>query len=146
MRSDLSQHVARPRIIPRELLPPPTEFALHHLPADDDVVTRSLQSITHRFDLYWDWNQEDLSGICLAKENVWSRAARRKKARTEQGDQRASTNMEVGGEDVALGVKISKVRGHGEVVIRWLQGSDSMLLETFRGMLNRELRKACRAE
>jgi 23S rRNA (adenine1618-N6)-methyltransferase len=89
--------------------------------------------------MQWRWAENQLSGIGLARENVWSRAARRKKKR-EQEEQKASAGEPMeddANQHVALGVKLSMTKW--QVEIRWLQGKDSVLFESFCGMLRRAI-------
>lgn len=88
--------------------------------------------------LKWSWDWATTSGIASAKENVWSRSARRKKrkrdaiASLEQGG-----DKDVLGDAVALVVRISLQPQ--KVDIHWLKGSDSIMFESFCGMLKRRL-------
>ena len=74
-------------------------------------------------------------------ENVWSRAARR---RRQQGG--ASNDIPMEKEEPAMVFKITvgiAVQDSGgtdmEVTIRWIMGTDSVLFESFCGMLRREI-------
>jgi 23S rRNA (adenine1618-N6)-methyltransferase len=89
------------------------------------------------------------AGVALAKENVWSRAARRKKRlrADRQSDEmdidgahgESDHSMDTDSEVAALALKISI---HEEKVeVRWLKGIDSVMFESFCGMLKRELTK-----
>lgn len=80
----------------------------------------------------------------FARANVWSRAARRQQKReaadggdlTEKSD---DDDEEV--EEAALGFKIQLTK-ESEVVavsVRWLQGVDSVLFESFCGMVKRQM-------
>lgn len=76
--------------------------------------------------------------------NVWSRQARRKKKQQPQDDNQMK--VEVDEEEAALGFKIQLRQsmtaadsGDVEVHIRWLKGSDSVLFESFCGMLKRKV-------
>ncbi|KAH8155337.1 uncharacterized protein LAJ45_00347 [Morchella importuna] len=63
-----------------------------------------------------------------ARGDVWSRKARRRKARGEM-------DVDVEGGEVKMGFRI-EVMG-GEVVVRWTRGTDHVLFESFCGMLRR---------
>ena len=87
--------------------------------------------------MQWHWADDQVSGFGFAKENVWSRAARRKRKR-EVGN----PNFPVGepmeedeSDHIALGIKITISKE--QVDIRWLKGRDSVLFESFCGMLKR---------
>lgn len=84
--------------------------------------------------LKWQWRQSISTGIGFSSKAVWSRAARR--ARTDGG------NVEE--DDMALGVKIliEEIEGGqpgSKTTIRWLKGHDSVLFESFCGMLKRKI-------
>ena len=84
------------------------------------------------------------TGVGFAKANVWSRAARRKQQLGPNGSRDKDYGMNE--EDYygrpALGFKIRLRKGNEggvEVMVRWLQGRDSVLFESFCGMLRRQL-------
>lgn len=83
------------------------------------------------------------TGAGFAKGNVWSRAARRKQQQspTNSTDKDQDMNESEDGGPV-LGFKIRlEILGGGTVVkVRWLQGRDSVLFESFCGMLKRQLK------
>ncbi|KAI4137045.1 MAG: hypothetical protein LQ340_008106 [Diploschistes diacapsis] len=115
-----------------------------------------------RLDVRWRWKKDTGIGVGFAAGNVWSRAARRKreKERREKGER-----MDVDGngdgdgdgdddddeedgekKEPALGFKITVNDAEGEkgvveVGVRWLVGMDSVLFESFCGMVKRELGK-----
>ena len=87
------------------------------------------------------------TGVGFAKGNVWSRAARRKQQQSPEGstDRNHDMNEEVETTGTALGFKIQLRTGNEggtELMVRWLQGSDSVLFESFCGMLKRQVRAA----
>ena len=128
--------------LPKHLLPFPSESSF--------IVETSVEECSHRLgdtlqalDLQWQYRPIMATGVGFAKENVWSRAARRK----QQHSSTSSTNRDQAmneGEDgePALGFKIRlEGLGGGAVVkVRWLQGRDSVLFESFCGMLQRQLK------
>lgn len=69
-------------------------------------------------------------------ENVWSRQARRKM-------KTGAAQTEVDEHKAALGFKVQLTQGgidpRVHVVARWLKGTDSVLYESFCGMLKRKL-------
>lgn len=96
---------------------------------------------------FWNWNKSLSTGVGYATENVWSRQARRKMKLAGQG--KSSVKLDVVPEEVALGVRVQAklVRGQSEsskehevhISIDWSQGMDSVLFESFCGMLKRKL-------
>lgn len=97
----------------------------------------------HNLEVQWRYRPSIATGIALAKGNVWSRASRRKKQQSMGDSQTLSDCSYVSDQgETALGVKIRlTVKQHGavSVLIRWLQGRDSVLFESFCGMLKRRL-------
>ncbi|KAL8957718.1 MAG: hypothetical protein Q9193_005081, partial [Seirophora villosa] len=111
-------------------------------------------------DLRWGFRPEVSAGVGSARANVWSRAARRQqqqqqqqRGRCEEGqtlrdDEEMKDDDDDGDEDEdeeepALGFKVQlrvPEEGNGtEVVVSWLRGSESVLFESFCGMLKRRL-------
>lgn len=91
-------------------------------------------------DIQWRYRTELSEGVGFAKSNVWSRAARRKR---EQASETGADDFEEDEpEEPALAVKISirlPRKGGVTAMVRWLQGRDSVLFESFCGMLKRRL-------
>ena len=84
------------------------------------------------------------TGVGFANGNVWSRAARRKQQQSPTSSTDKDHTMHEEDEDggLALGFKIQLRKsneGASEIMIRWLQGRDSVLFESFCGMLKRQL-------
>ncbi|KAI4868023.1 hypothetical protein F4820DRAFT_172294 [Hypoxylon rubiginosum] len=117
----------------------------------------------------WSWDRTRSRGLGFADGNVWSRAYRRKKARgvhpitTTSGDgdkdnpasspgQKQQQQQQQRCEQCAFGfsVEVRTSKDPGEtgkednvvavVVVRWLQGNDHVLFESFAGFLRNSLR------
>ena len=86
------------------------------------------------------------TGLGFADGNVWSRAARRRKQQLRHDSKnKAASDSEGDDSEPAFGFKVqlrSGEKGSVEVSVRWIQGRDSVLFESFCGMLKRELTKA----
>ena len=86
------------------------------------------------------------TGLGFADGNVWSRAARRRKQQLRHDSKnKAASDSESDDSESAFGFKVqlrSGEKGSVEVSVRWIQGRDSVLFESFCGMLKRELTKA----
>ena len=86
------------------------------------------------------------TGLGFANGNVWSRAARRRKQQVRHGSTNdAASDNESDDSELVFGFKVqlkSSEKGSVEVLVRWIQGRDSVLFESFCGMLKRELTKA----
>ena len=103
---------------------------------DFTEVHIKLKGIFIDLGLLLEWDAICLSTIGFVHKNVWSRAARREAAKRRKIDEGL-------GEPV-MGFKITmreveNSKGATEVVIRWLMGDDSVLFESFCGMLKRKL-------
>jgi 23S rRNA (adenine1618-N6)-methyltransferase len=84
------------------------------------------------------WRASISTGVGFSEKAVWSRASRRQVAR-KQGDA-----VEDDDPEMTLGFKIhvepNEINESGtKVTIRWLKGHDTVLFESFCGMLKREL-------
>ena len=85
------------------------------------------------------------TGVGFAKANVWSRAARRKQQLSPNGSRDKDHGINEEEDDdggPALGFKIRLRKGserEAKVMVRWLQGRDSVVFESFCGMLKRQL-------
>lgn len=101
-----------------------------------EIVNSTIEAL----DVQWKWKVAIWTGLGRARENVWSRAARRKRQREAVDNDRAedssSTDVDEG---VALAFKVTVEPAHVEV--RWVQGRDNVLFESFCGMLKRTLRE-----
>lgn len=117
--------------VPRNLLPFPPEYAFKILNQGVGNCSKILQSVLSHLELKWQFRPATSTVVGLAMSNVWSRAARRK------GNSQVSETSD----EPALGFKIQfAARGADtKFVVRWLQGSDSVLFESFCGMLKRKL-------
>ena len=113
-------------------------------------------------DLRWMYRSPISTGMALAKGDVWSRSARRKKEKNVQPEEPMRTDArarpaedeidESEDEDVQLGAKVLIRRSSSlqaqtpskqtEITVRWLRGADSVLFESFCGMLKRQAAKA----
>lgn len=84
------------------------------------------------------------TGVVFAMENVWSRQARRKRQQQQKEGNADAEREKIDEHKAALGFKIQlkKVKAAEndvEILIRWLKGTDSVLFESFCGMLKRKV-------
>ena len=115
-----------------------------------DKVNRTIKVL----DVRWMWREKEKTGVMVAKDNVWSRAARRKRhfgaakgannsgiedVEMANGLDNAVKDEEDSEEDepVALAVKIRCQ--HEQVDVRWLRGMDNVVFVSFCGMLKQAL-------
>ena len=136
--------------VPKHLLPFPTEFTFHLPPTMGiDAAAERLNDVMEGLDLQWQYRSTLATGMGFAKENVWSRVARRKHLRESKAagiNQDPEDNEDEEEErKPALGIKVSLRAGKGgegvEVTVRWLVGRESVLFESFCGMLRSEMMK-----
>lgn len=143
-----AQSVARgTSTLPKHLLPFPSETDFQ-IPNDNiDTCTQRLNETLNALDLRWQYRTSLATGVGFAKGNVWSRAARRKQQHQSTDPLRSNTKDAERDQDeddaepaLVFKVQLSQREGEGvEVKLRWLQGRDSVLLESFCGMLKRQM-------
>lgn len=82
------------------------------------------------------WKPSISTGVGFSEKAVWSRTARRHATKEQEIDHDEEVEM-------ALGFKIHVEKKSGEagvrVTIRWLKGHDTVLFESFCGMLKRKI-------
>ncbi|KUJ16479.1 DUF890 domain protein [Mollisia scopiformis] len=122
----------------KSLLPFPSEY---YIPSKDDHVNVGLRvnETMSQLPLKWQWRGTITTGIGFSSKAVWSRAARRHVTKVE------SESMEE--DEMALGFKIRVEQLPGgqpgsRTMIRWLKGHDSVLFESFCGMIKRKIEEA----
>ena len=135
--TDESKAVARSTsTFPKSLLPFPPESTWSSPFGSIDQTTQRLNQTMAELGLRWMYKPAISTGLALAAGNVWSRAARR---RREQGQSVGESSNEQGS---ILGVKVQVIltaKSEVNISIRWVQGRDSVLFESFCGMLKRQL-------
>ncbi|KAH6660961.1 hypothetical protein BKA67DRAFT_598940 [Truncatella angustata] len=115
----------------------------------ENVFWTQLEDVTDGLDLVsWNLDEDKLRVVGFADENVWSRAYRRSKARQSTADEaqekHGATKLI---SECAFGFSITVKARHDQkaavsnvdVVVRWLQGTDYSLFESFYGMLRNAL-------
>lgn len=137
------------------------ERAMRALGDRIDEIMCSLEDEDDEDGMRWRWKEDVMQGVGMSRRgDCWSRKARRKKAGKSRGDE--EMRDEDGGkeeeeEEPRLVIKISlrKKEGTGTtekakeseragaetaiVHVRWLQGRDTVLFESFCGWLKRKL-------
>ncbi|CZR64816.1 related to DUF890 domain protein [Phialocephala subalpina] len=116
-------------------MPFPSEYII---PSNNDASTvgQQVSETLSQLPLKWQWREPISTGIGFSSKAVWSRAARRHMAKVK--------DESMGEEDMALGFKIHVEQVPGgqpgsKIIIRWLKGHDSVLFESFCGMMKRKL-------
>ncbi|GLI79717.1 hypothetical protein PoHVEF18_008057 [Penicillium ochrochloron] len=130
---------------PKHLLPFPADFSFS-LPTETNIDTAigTMNAELKSLPWYWEWNKSISAGVGFASENVWSRQARRK---MKLAGQEGTGNLDAIPPEVALGVRVQLKLHQGkeleskevQVLIRWIQGTDSVLFESFCGMAKRKM-------
>ena len=130
--------------LPKHLLPFPSESPFSvEMPIEQ--CSQRLNDALHGLELQWQYRPIVATGVGFANRNVWSRAARRKQQHnpTHLADKDHAMNEDDENAGPTFGFKIRLRKGHEtgtEVMVRWLQGRDSVLFESFCGMVKRQLR------
>ncbi|KAJ5739334.1 hypothetical protein N7533_012118 [Penicillium manginii] len=134
---------------PKHLLPFPADYNFT-LPSEISIdnATKSIDKELESLRWFWKWDQSRSAGVGFAAENVWSRQARRKQMKLA-GQDGSSSKVDSVPDEVALGVRVvaklvrdqsgSSNENEVQIVIHWIQGMDSVLFESFCGMLKRKL-------
>jgi 23S rRNA (adenine1618-N6)-methyltransferase len=127
----------------KKILPPavevevwtqPTEHGVGGLANQVDEIVRSLELMS------WDWRGDKLSGSGRVRENVWSRAWRRRQL---QAPKQESKSVESGSDTsniFGFCVSLHVGRSDATIKVRWLEGHDETLFESFCGWLKRRLK------
>ena len=123
--------------------PFPTEQTIQAAEKSQEQLWDTIVSTLKSLDLRLNGDMDGKTVLGAAEENVWSRAARRKRARenaTERLKDIRMEDVEESGEDedkVEIALRFRVTVKEGCIDIRWLQGMDSKLFESFVGMLQR---------
>ncbi|KAH6857001.1 hypothetical protein B0I37DRAFT_301108 [Chaetomium sp. MPI-CAGE-AT-0009] len=144
-----AEHVARGMKAShwKKILPSTVMMELLVLPADkpvDPVIAR-IQKVMGELELMsWRWEPEAAKGLGRTKENVWSRAWRRKKLQDgREGDQgEACALLITEPKECQLGFEVGVVVGKTEtcVSLHWREGSDPFIFESLKGFLQGKLK------
>ncbi|KAL2133525.1 hypothetical protein VTI74DRAFT_2211 [Chaetomium olivicolor] len=128
----------------KKILPLSVETELLRIPAQkpvDPVITRIQEVLGGLQLISWAWKAEAARGVGRTKENVWSRAWRRKKMREQAGGQQAETHSAMP-EECRLGFEVTVVVGRPEarVTLHWREGHDPLIFESLGGFLQGKLK------
>ncbi|KAJ5317406.1 hypothetical protein N7508_001914 [Penicillium antarcticum] len=130
---------------PKHMLPFPADYTFTLAPGTSiDTASAALNSELDSLPWFWSWNQNASAGTGIAAENVWSRQARRK---MKLAGQEGAGKLNDVPAQVQLGVRVylRLLRGQTpenkavQALVRWTQGTDSVLFESFCGMVKRKL-------
>ncbi|KAL4865361.1 hypothetical protein BDV12DRAFT_174744 [Aspergillus spectabilis] len=123
---------------PKHLLPFPSEYTFELPNSSIDDIGNSLNDELSSLHIHWTWSPDLATGVGFAPENVWSRQYRRKMKISESHEKPEDDRK------AALGFKVQLEMDPTEektirVVVRWLKGTDTVLFESFCGMIKRKL-------
>lgn len=128
----------------RKILPVPVEMEIITFPTTHGVGTKAdaLCELIGGLDLIsWEWDKELLRGVGRARENVWSRAWRRKRKREvmEQGISQFSKPNH--SEVCIFGFSISIIVEKRKTVVKcsWREGHDEPIFTSFCGFIKTRL-------
>jgi len=141
--------------LPKHLLPFPSEVNFSIPKSTMDTIAGRVNKIVQSLDVQWQYRPQISTGIGFAKENVWSRSARRRKQQQDAASAAQPSKhppsideMDVSSDkddekEPALGFKLEIRQGEEvsstRITCRWLKGVDHVLFESFCGMLKRQL-------
>lgn len=130
----------------KQVLPQVTEVDLADFPAKKDVeplinrITETLESLEL---ISWRWDGSTLSGLGRAAQNTWGRAWKRKQkfGRENDKDNESATSRTVNPEVCKFGFKIAIQVEQSKtwVRLRWMEGYDQPIFESFRGFMQSKL-------
>lgn len=124
----------------KQLLPFPTEYRVDLGREHNADSTHILNDLLRDLDVSWTWDETAASGLCRAKDNVWSRSARRKKRKLEvTGTSMDSSTSENAGTMTEDKLVVQVTVQEAAVVLDWMKGSDTVLFESFCGFVKRAL-------
>lgn len=141
----------------KKLLPFPPEYDIE-VEGDANTIGEAADSILEQLEdesddrVSWQWKPSMSTGLTMVKEDCWSRKARRRR-RMADSDMRdvgdAIEDENAGDSAIGEAAMVTKVmvqedsrkeKGAGVVVeMRWVQGQDSVLFESFCGWFKRKL-------
>ncbi|KAI2815667.1 hypothetical protein CBS115989_7489 [Aspergillus niger] len=126
--------------IPKHLLPFPSEYIFTTQSESIDEVSAKIDSELSALHVQWLWRKNLATGVGFAMQNVWSRQARRKM----QNPDAMAEMGEIDETKAALGFKVQCKKDAIDekgvrVIVRWLKGRDTVLFESFCGMLKRKV-------
>ncbi|KAE9964481.1 hypothetical protein BLS_008286 [Venturia inaequalis] len=147
-----SKEVARNQQVP-VLQMWPTEYSIWSQKYTKEALVSAVDRTLSDLDLDWSYDPESLTGLGTTKGDVWSRAARRKRkmelqemSTTESSANSAKTaatmSSPMTSTDEAIPEMVFRVSistAEDTVHLRWLKGVDSVLWDSFCGMMRRKL-------
>jgi len=132
----------------KKILPPSVTMELLAIPADRpvDPVIAMIQEVVGALELMsWTWEHDASRGLGRTRENVWSRAWRRRKLREQAGARQyeADTTTATTLEGCRLGFEITVTAAKSQTCasLRWREGHDPLIFESLGGFLQGKLKE-----
>lgn len=131
----------------RRVLPPVVETDVLAFPIGDGVGDKAdaLAGLLAGLELIsWSWDREALLGVGRARENVWSRAWRRKRKREDAEGGSVSSARPVDSEVCVFGFSVFIKVNKTEAVVgcRWREGHDESIYTSFCGFVKTRLQSS----
>lgn len=119
----------------------PSEFNLGLPMASLETAAEQLNAILDPLRLRWQYRPSLCVGVGATQANVWSRAARRKQQQHIAPDEDRDSECDEAGLAFKIQLRHTQATTKGSMMtVRWLQGQDRVLFESFCGMLKRSLK------
>ncbi|EFQ99527.1 DUF890 domain-containing protein [Nannizzia gypsea CBS 118893] len=129
--------------VPKKHLPFPSEFHFSLPCKSVDSLIEVINAEIKSFRIPWNWDTQRSSGLGFTMENAWSRHARRKRQQQEAAQDGPGEAEALFDTENAVFGFIIQVRRPGletaDVTVRWVKGVDSVIFESFCGMLKRKV-------
>ena len=137
----------------KKILPPPVTTEVFLLTADRpvDQVVGQIKEVVGSLELMsWAWEPERARGLGRTRENVWSRAWRRKRLHEQAGERQGKVGISAGAksEECQLGFEITvEVNKTGtSIKLLWREGHDPLVFESLGGFLQGKLKDLAQKE
>lgn len=128
----------------RKILPVPVEAEILTFPVAQGVGKEActLCELIGGLELIsWEWDKEHLRGVGRARENVWSRAWRRKRKREEMEEDTAAASKSMASEICTFGFSMSITVDQNDATVRcsWREGHNESIFTSFCGFIKTRL-------
>ncbi|KAL4914125.1 hypothetical protein BDW62DRAFT_204951 [Aspergillus aurantiobrunneus] len=124
---------------PKHLLPFPSEYIFELSNSSIDNVGNSTDTELSSLHIHWIWRRNLGMGVGFAAENVWSRQYRRK-IKISGSEEKPNIDERKAALGFKIQLKMDRIEDETiRVIVRWLKGTDSVLFESFCGMIKRKL-------
>ncbi|RKF53686.1 U6 small nuclear RNA -methyltransferase [Erysiphe neolycopersici] len=124
--------------VPKSLLPFPSQYTFTLNLKSPSEVGEKIDTALSQLSLIWRWDKNSLTGKGVCDKDVWSRASRRKNMIASQ-----EKHIDIANKCLSFGFEIQAndfcdAKKCNQVMIRWVKGHDTVLFESFCGMIKRK--------